>query len=123
MTTNQTKQPIVFNGKTFYPRPGRGHQDQVPASPPAGAHGFYRSNCSRTHLYGLDGQLSALVLHNARQGHFVVTASIAQGKPRYMFSTCSLTERWLGLDELGYAAQNEMVRAFAKTVAGAGATH
>jgi hypothetical protein len=117
MPTATSNQPIAFNGRTFLPRPGRGHQDPVAELAPADAHGFYRSTPLRTHLYGRDGQLQALVLHNPRQGHFVVAASIQLGKPRYMYSTCTATEVWLGMRELTFSAAGDVVRAFAKSLA------
>lgn len=120
MTRTSTLKPIDFNSKTFLPRPGRGHQCPVGGPAPAGVHGFYRVGDGRTHLYDHNGALAALVLHNHRQGHFVVTASIRNGKPWYMFSTCSTTETWLGLDALRHSEQEAAVRAFANAMAMAG---
>lgn len=81
---------------------------------PSGCHGFYERNGDRgVRLYKTDDKksLEAYIVSNAQQGHFVVSASMTQEGPRYMFSTCSLTEKWLGIEDMGLMATDDAVRA------------
>lgn len=93
---------LRFNGKLFAPL-GTNDTDDC--------HGYFRMNSARgVHLYKLTGQLEAYIVSNVAQGHFVVSASIRNGQPWYMNSTCSLTEKWLGIEDMGMADQHEAVR-------------
>ena len=66
------------------------------------AFGYYEpASKGNVRLYTKQKQLEALVVNNRAQGQFVVSASIQQGQARYMFSTCSLTEKWLGIESMG----------------------
>jgi hypothetical protein len=92
---------LVFNDLKFLPR-------GVAVTP--GYHGTYSANASRGfHLYKPSGQLEAYIVNNPQQGRFVVTASITRGVPRYMFSTCSLTEEWLNMTGMGLLLVDELV--------------
>lgn len=77
----------------------------------ARAHGFYRANENGAHLYKLNGELEAYVVRNPRQGYFVVTAWRHEGRVRYLFSTCSTTEEWLGIEGMKLLALDAMVKA------------
>ena len=89
----QQPQALIFNGLKFLPL---GHPQME------GLHGFYDNlNDRGTHLYLPSGELDAYIVNNAHQGHFIVTASLRGGVPRYMFSTCSITEKWLGIESMG----------------------
>lgn len=96
---------MVFNGLAFDHLNSRKEGVQTPA------HGYYRMNTNGVHLYKLDGALEAYIVNNPRQGRFVVTASIHDGAPRYMFSTCSLTEKWLQIENMGLAATEDAIKA------------
>lgn len=94
---------LRFNGQLFAP---------LGTTEPGDCHGFYRMNGARgVHLYKLTGQLEAYIVSNAAQGYFVVSASDRNGAPWYMHSTCSLTEQWLGIVNMGLAGQDEAIRA------------
>jgi len=77
----------------------------------ARAHGFYRASDNGIHLYKLDKTLEAYAVRNNRQGYFVVTATRqGDGAVRYMFSTCSTTEKWLGIEDMKLGDLADVVR-------------
>jgi len=77
----------------------------------ARAHGFYRASENGIHLYKLDKTLEAYAVRNTCQGYFVVTASSqGDGAVRYMFSTCSSTEKWLGIEDMKLGDLADLVR-------------
>lgn len=96
---------MVFNGLTFV------HLNSRKEGVQTHAHGYYRMNAKGVHLYKRDGALDAYIVNNPRQGRFVVTASIHDGAPRYMFSTCSLTESWLQIENMGLGATEDAINA------------
>lgn len=78
----------------------------------SGCHGYYdRITNGNFRLYGLDCSLRALIISNAVQGHFVVTAYRHGNEVRYMHSTCSSEEKWLGIESTGYAEQHDLAKA------------
>ncbi len=92
---------LVFNELKFLPH-------GVAVTP--GYHGTYRAITSRGfHLYKPSGELEAYIVNNPQQGRFVVTASTTHGVPRYMFSTCSLTEEWLNMTGTGLLREDELI--------------
>lgn len=93
---------IAFNGRCFA---------QLGSDLPPGASGFYQHNAGRgVHLHGRDGELTAYVVANARQGRFLVSASMQEGTAWYMHSTTSTTEQWLGIEGASCAAIAEMIK-------------
>lgn len=99
MSTN-----LNFNNKTFAPLSSCDGQNPVD--------GYYkRSSLNGVHLYDLQRRLRAYVVCNLKQGYFVVTATEWQGGVRYMHSTSSIEDVWLGLDKLGYMATHDAVKA------------
>ena len=72
--------------------------------------GFYKKRKNGWLLMNLQKEPIAFVVSNAIQGHFVVTASIQLGNLRFMHSTCSITEKLLGIDGMSYAATIEACR-------------
>lgn len=96
---------LLFNGLRFL-------ELSSEADPKASlAHGFYGLSQSGIHLYRLDRELEAYVVRNNHQGYFVVTATRqADGAPRYMFSTCSTTEKWLRIEDTKLADLADLVR-------------
>lgn len=96
---------LVFNEMTFAP---------LGSAPPADCKGFYERNGARgVKLYksAEKQSLEAYIVSNAEQGHFVVSASMTPEGPRYMFSTNSLTKKWLGMEAMGLMARDDAVRA------------
>lgn len=101
---------LVFNDLKFLPH-------GVSVSP--GHHGTYRANGSRGfHLYKPSGELEAYIVNNPQQGRFVVTASTTHGVPRYLFSTCSVTEEWLNMTGVGPLREDELIAKICFEVAG-----
>jgi hypothetical protein len=65
--------------------------------------GYARKVKGGVKLFNIQNELFAFIgAPKHGDNAFVVTASMQQGKARYMFSTCSLTEKYLGIDNLGY---------------------
>ena len=89
-----TDQYLEIFGKVFAPFSLK--------QPDSTVHGYCEnSRNGNVRLYKKDKKLEALVLNNTRQGYFVVTASSTEQGDRYWFSTCSLTEIWLGIEGKG----------------------
>lgn len=84
---------LIFNGKKF---------GALGATLEPGMLGFFKKSpkSNNISLYKPDGVLEACIVNNSTQGYFVVSAGIHDGKPRYMHSTCSTTEKWLGIETL-----------------------
>jgi hypothetical protein len=65
--------------------------------------GYARKIKRGVKLFNLQNELFAFIVAPKRgENAFIVTASIQDGKARYMYSTCSLTEKYLGIDNMGY---------------------
>lgn len=64
--------------------------------------GYYRRQPGGVSFYELDGTLFAFLVTNKHRERFFVTASDTSEGVRYMFSTCSITQRKLGIDHLGH---------------------
>lgn len=103
---------LVYNQKRYAPL----------GSPlPKECNGFYKKGpigSGKIHLYTTDGEVGALLIDNQRQGTFVVTATKVQNGIRYMYSTCSHTEKWLGIDTLGYMESHDAIKGIQFVVEG-----
>lgn len=61
-------------------------------------------------LYTSEGKLEAAIINNSRQGRFVVSAGTdSKGKDFFMHSTSSLTEKWLGIEDMKMAELSEVI--------------
>lgn len=96
---------LVFNGLRFTKRPAR-----AAGEPNERYHGFYAVRKNGVALYKRDGALEAFLVNNPRQGYFAVTASVANGRARYMFSTCTSTEAWLQIRGMGLQAVQDAIQ-------------
>ena len=74
------------------------------------ASGIYKQTPRGTKLYKPNGELFAYVVHNDKQGYFVVTASLAEGKPHYMHGLCSIDAHYLGIGNIGLQDISRMIR-------------
>lgn len=79
-------------------------------SPDGTCAGTYKRNHKGTHLYNLQGELFAYMVHNDRQGYFVVSAVNAAGVNRYMFSTCTIDEKYLHIENMSSFEIENMVK-------------
>lgn len=91
--------PVLhYNGKRYFPIE---HADALTG---ARIHGYYRRNADRGYyLFDNKQNLSAYLVQNQVQGHFAVTAWKVPEGIWHMFSTTQETERFLGIDTLGFA--------------------
>jgi hypothetical protein len=89
---------FTFNGKQFAP---------LKAKETTGD-GYYRRSKKGVYLYDKDRRLQAYAQAND-QFTGIVTAYIYDGRACYMNGLDSISEQWLGLDQLGYAAERETV--------------
>lgn len=74
------------------------------------ASGIYKQTPHGTKLYKPNGDLFAYVVHNDKQGYFVVTASIYKNKPYYMQGLGSLDADYLGIADKGLHDISRMIR-------------
>ena len=74
------------------------------------ASGMYKQTPRGTKLYKPNGELFAYVVHNDKQGYFVVNASMDEGKPRYMFGLGSMQAQYLGIGDIGLQDISRMIR-------------
>lgn len=95
-------QILIFNGYRF---------SKLTQNAVCECHGFYKKSRVGISLYKPTGELEAFIVNNSHQGYFVVTASTRNGQPFYMHSTCSLTEKWLGLENMGLMATSDAILA------------
>ena len=94
---------LLFAGKTFA---------KLGTDGPQGIHGYYeRGRNGNIKLYKLDSTLEACIIDNHRQGHFIVSAGMRSGRPFYMYSTSTLTERWLGTQGWGMQSEADAIAA------------
>jgi hypothetical protein len=98
---------IVFNGMKF----AKNQTELVNSLFNTGGtcSGLYRKTKNGTKLYKGNGELFAYIVHNDKQGYFVVSACEHDGKARYMFGLCSLDEQYLGLSGKGMAETKELI--------------
>ena len=89
---------FTFNGKQFAPLKARETTGD----------GYYRRANRGVYLYDTDRRLQAYAQAND-QFTGIVTAYIHNGRTYYMNGLDSISEHWLGLDQLGYAAEKELV--------------
>lgn len=79
-----------------------------------GIHGYYKDSPGRgVTLYKLDRSPEAYIVSNPQQGRFIVSAFSPDGPGgavRYMYSTSTLTERWLGIEGTGLLDLDSAVR-------------
>ena len=72
------------------------------------AEGYYKRTSHGVLLYDKDRKLCAYAQANDRFTG-VVSASIHNGRPYYMYGLNSLTEQWLGLDSMSYSDERQAV--------------
>lgn len=74
--------------------------------------GFFSTSSNGVKLFKPTGELEAFIVNNERQGYFAVTAGTdSRGVPFYMFSTNSLTEKWLGIEGMGMCQEMDTIKA------------
>lgn len=70
--------------------------------------GFYKRLAGGIHFYGLDGKVFACLITNRHGERFFVTATARVESIFFMHSTCTITEKKLGLTGLGHRAELEL---------------
>ena len=105
---------ITFNGLTFAKNANELVESLFINDGTGTASGLYKTTKRGTKLYKPNGELFAYIVHNSKQGYFVVSASMREGKPFYMFSICSLDEKYLGIDKIGMLDLHNLVKSFVK---------
>lgn len=72
------------------------------------ANGYYKRLKRGIKLYNIQRELIAFIKAPSNGDNaFVVSASIKEGKPRYMFALSGLEARYLGTDNLTYMQEIE----------------
>lgn len=96
----ECEEPLVLdiNGRRFAPA-GTAADD---------LDGYYEQKPNGVLLRDLKKEPFAFIVGNKHNEYFFVSCSQTSEGIRYMFSTSSLDERRLGLDEVGYAAGKEL---------------
>ena len=78
--------------------------------------GFYKRVRNGIKLYTMQNKLEAFLVDNSHGERFVVTAHTTEQGDRYSFSTCSTTEKWLGIENMGSQAQYDAVTSAIKSI-------
>ena len=71
-------------------------------------HGVYKRSSRGITFYDPAGEPFGFLVTNPHGERFFVTCSDKDGKIFYMFSTCSITERRLGIEEMGLRDQRDL---------------
>jgi hypothetical protein len=100
---------LIFNGRS-YAKNNREFTESL-FKPINGrtCNGYYRKVKDGIKLFKPDWTLEAFIVDRQHE-KFTVSACVLNGKPRYMFSTCTATEKWLGLDGMGLQAEFDAVK-------------
>lgn len=71
-------------------------------------HGFYKKTKNGIQLFRLNREPEAfIVLNQARR--YIVSMGKIDGKNFYMQGSCSLTEKWLGIENASMAKTQELI--------------
>lgn len=103
---------LTFNGLHFLPISSRTEDAPVP---PEGIRGYYKYAARGTHFYTRDGVIEAYAPTNMHQGYFIVTAFQRPEGINYMYSSTLVTERFLGIENMGMGQQSDALRAICFT--------
>ena len=101
---------LIFNGKAYAKSDKEFTESLFKPINGQTCNGFYRKLKGGIKLFRPDWTLEAFIVDRANE-KFAVSASLVNGKPRYMFGLCSYTERWLGLDGMGMQATFDACKA------------
>lgn len=98
--------PVLhYNGKRYFPI------ERADALKGVRIHGYYRRNADRGfYLYDEKQELQAYLVHNQRQGHFVVTAWVRPDGIWHMQSTTRQTEEFVGTESMGWLDECDAAR-------------
>lgn len=99
---------IKFNGKKYAKNDREFTESLFDAS--GTCNGFYKRIKNGIQLFDMQRNLAAFIVDRPSE-KFVVTAHKVEGRARYMFSTCSLTEKWLGIESMSGQAQFDAIKA------------
>jgi hypothetical protein len=99
---------ITFNGLKF----AKNNSELVDSLFTSGGTcaGLYKRTMNGTKLYRPNGELFAYIVHNPKQGYFVVSAGMREDRPFYMYSTCSIDEKYLKLENVGPIATAALIK-------------
>ena len=98
---------LVFNGKK-YAKNDKEFTSSLFTSQTCNGYYKTKKNGSGTTIYNMQKEIVAFIVHNNRQGYFVVSATKHNdGKTYYMYGLSSLDEVFLGLDgKTGYEEED-----------------
>ncbi len=104
----EREEPLVLdiNGRRFAPA----------GTAAENLHGYYEQKPNGVLLRDLKKEPFAFIVGNKHNEYFFVSCSQTSEGIRYMFSTSSLDEQGLGLDQVGYAAGKELAEKIVKQV-------
>lgn len=100
---------LIFNGKAYAKSDKEFTESLFKPINGRTCNGFYRKVSDGIKLFRPDWALEAFLVDRQNE-KFAVSASIVNGKPRYMFACSSYTEKWLGLNNMGMQATFDAVR-------------
>lgn len=105
---------FVFNGKKYALNDAEFVDTLFDAD--GTANGFYKRVRNGVKLYDMRHNLEAFIVANPRQGYFVVSASKHGKRELYMHGLCSLTEKWLGVQDLKMSQERVLIEQAMLTV-------
>jgi hypothetical protein len=107
---------IKFNGKK-YAKNEKEFTDSL-FSGGSTCNGFYKKYKRKIMLYNIQNELIACIVNNGYSERFIVSASVQNGKPWFMYALCDDTSKYLGLQDHGYREQHDEVNKTIKEVYG-----
>lgn len=73
------------------------------------ANGFYKRVKNGVKLYDMQHNLTAFIVANPKQGYFVVSASIQNGREWFMQAATEHCEKWLGVHGMKPSDERAMI--------------
>lgn len=76
--------------------------------------GFYKKRKNGTLILNMQKEPVAYIVHNSKQGYFVVTATNTSEGVRYMYGTSEKTEMFLGISDVKLSDLDFAIRQLTK---------
>lgn len=105
---------LIFNGKKF----AKTKSEFVGSLFEGGSTcaGYYKRTKTGIQFFDHQHNLRAFAVVRGASERFIVSAGSTDNGPRYMFSTDSLTEKWLGIEGFTFAGERSAINNALETI-------